>query len=113
MLDSLLDSPVLVAIITIGTSIITGGATWLLGRRRSDTEIAEISARVYNSLITDLEARVERQSKTITEQDEKICKQHEQYERVIVYVEKLEDLLIASNVIKRTDLESIKAELGI
>lgn len=113
MPDAILESPVLVAIITIGASAITGGITWLFGRRRSDIEIAEISARVYNSLITDLEDRVERQSKTIIEQDAKINKQSEKYERIIIYVEKLEDLLIANHIIKRTDLEAIKANIGI
>lgn len=113
MLENLLESPVLVVIITLSASAVTGMVTWLFGRRRSDAEIAEISTRVYNTLITDLEDRVERQSNTIIEQDAKISQQHEQYEKVIVYVEKLEDLLIVSNIVKRADLENIKNELGI
>jgi hypothetical protein len=119
-LEILLNSPVLVVLITLFASMITGILTWLLGRRRSEAEITKISTEVCRFLVADLTLRVQTQSETIVRQEEKsnrleekITGQDEKYERVILYVEKLEDLLIENRIIKHTDLETIKSSLGI
>jgi hypothetical protein len=97
---------IIVALITAAVSAITGFLTWLFGRRKSDAEIAEISSRVYNNLVKDLESRVTRQGQTIREQDERL-------EKIYVYVEQLERLLLTHNVIQRYELEEIKNDMGL
>jgi len=97
---------IIVALITATASAITGALTWLFGRRKSDAEIAEISARVYNTLVEDLEGRVEKQGETIKDQGKML-------EKMRIYVEKLEQLLLTNNIIKRHELEEIKGTIGL
>lgn len=104
---------IIIALITAIASAITGFLTWIFGRRKSDAEIAEISARVYSGLVEDLESRLKRQGEIVQAQGRTIQNQNEKIRSIKIYVEKLERLLLANNIISVSDLEAIKDGIGL